>query len=848
MARVTFAQVNMAGGEVSPQLAGRADLALYFTSASWVMNFYSTTQGNARYRNGTKNAWNTKSNLAANLVSFQYNTDQAYILEFTNTVMRIYKDGGIVTATAQDITGITKANPAVVTYSGADTYANGDSVIISGVLGMLEVNNREYIVANVNAGANTFELTGINSTSYGTYTSGGTVAEIIEVVSPYLTADLFEIRYAQTADTMYIVHPDYAPRKLTRSSHTAWTLSTYDISGNPFGTTKAASQTISGITKAATAVVTYVGADTYANGDIVLIESVVGMTEVNGKRYTVRAVDTGANTFQLENCDSTLFTAYTSGGTIEEYTAFSYPSVVAFFEQRLWFGASDGFPQKVWGSVGAEHDNFVQGTLAADGLEYNISSGQVNRIRWMTGTEQFLAVGTSGGEMKISGGGVNDPITPSNITVKQVSYFGAKDVPPILLDSHVLFLQRDGITFRTFEYDAVQDGYTSVNRTLTADQITRGRYGTTDGVKQMAYQSGNPSINWCVKNDGTICTFTFEPKEQVTSWHRQIMGGSLTSGKLGKPEVESVATIPQTNAPDQVYIVVKRTINGSTVRHVEYFADQVNVPKKMDYYTGDAEDDDDAWRVDMFEAQKRLVYLDNSITWDGTVNQTMTLGAVSGSTSATAGGATFAATDVGREIWGKAGGRATITAYTSSTVVTVTVTVLFPSVSIASGNWYLTASTFYGLAHFSGATISALADGAAFSGLSVGANGAVTMDEQHSYVTFGLGYTGLYKSNDLEAGGNNGAAVTKERSLSQLGVKMLESQGAEFGTNLYDLETPNYRAAEDDLDKPPPLLTGVKMIDIPDGWETEKYIYCVQDQPLPCNIQVLAAYMTTNDG
>ena len=181
-------------------------------------------------------------------------------------------------------------------------------------------------------------------------------------------------------------------------------------------------------------------------------------------------------------------------------------------------------------------------------------------------------------------------------------------------------------------------------------------------------------------------------------------------------------------------------------------------------------------------------------------------------------------------------------------MVTVTVTVLFPSVSIASGNWYLTASTFYGLAHFSGATISALADGAAFSGLSVGANGAVTMDEQHSYVTFGLGYTGLYKSNDFEAGGNNGAAVTKERSLSQLGVKMLESQGAEFGTNLYDLETPNYRAAEDDLDKPPPLLTGVKMIDIPDGWETEKYIYCVQDQPLPCNIQVLAAYMTTNDG
>ena len=78
----------------------------------------------------------------------------------------------------QAIRGITQANPAVINYSGADTYANGDKVIISDVVGMTEVNDKEFTVANVNTGANTFELSGVNSTGYTAYTSGGTILKI----------------------------------------------------------------------------------------------------------------------------------------------------------------------------------------------------------------------------------------------------------------------------------------------------------------------------------------------------------------------------------------------------------------------------------------------------------------------------------------------------------------------------------------------------------------------------------------------------------------------------------------------------------------------------------------------
>lgn len=858
MARVTVTQQNYSAGELSKKLAGRYDLGVYYNGVEWLQNFIATVQGVASFRNGTIFVWNTRDNQEAILIPFEYNTEQAYILEFTNQKMRIIKDGGLVTMTAQAITGITKANPAVVTYSGADTYANGDRVVISGVLGMTQVNNLEFTVANVNTGANTFELSGINSTSYSTYTSGGTVAEIVEVTTPYTEAQLFEIDYAQTMDTMYIVHPSWEPRKLTRSSHTSWTLATYLITSNPFGTTKATGQAITAATQANPVVVTYTGTDTYANGDTVYISGVVGMTQLNGKNYTVANVNTGTNTFELATIDGTLYTAYTSGGLVEEFTAFSYPGVVAFFEQRLFFAASDTYQQRVWGSKsGADsYDNFSTGTGASDAVIYNIASGKANRIRWMVGTEDFLAIGTGGGEFKATGGGQDDAITPTNISVKPPSFYGSARIKPIRLDSHILYIQRDSMTTRSFEFDAIQDGYTSINRNLTSDQITRGRYGKQNGLKQLAYQSGFPSVTWGVKKDGLMTGLTFEPREQVNGWHKHVAGGTLTTGKNGKPEYGSVATIPQSEDSDQVFMTVKRTVNGQTVRYIEYFADQPNIPHQLDYYTGVKETDAEEYLQDLWEAQKRLHYLDAAVTYDGSVYATqaltLSLATVGTGRTVTAGGSIFVALGgaalVGREIWGKAGGRAKITAYTDDTHVTVQVKVAFPATAIASGDWYLTNNTFGGIQHLIGEDVVALADGGVVEGLEVNVNGQVVLDSQHSYVTIGLQYLGIIKGMGIEGGGNNGPAQTKKKSLSQLGIKLMDSLGGLIGTDIYRLQRIKYRSTADKTNRPPPLFTGVKVENIPDGWEEEKNLYFVQDKPLPFNLQLSSPYMTANDG
>lgn len=222
-------------GELTPKLHARADIQDYAQSLAHCRNFTVMRHGGIRRRPGFIWINNARdSSEAARVFNFEFSEEQAYALVFNDGYIRFYTLGGEVRQAAQSITAITKANPGVVTYSGADTYANGDKVFISGVIGMTEVNNREFEVANVNVGANTFELSGVNTTSYTTYSSAGTVEEIYEVAHPYAAADLFEIQTAQSGDTIYLAHRDYAPRKLVRTSELSWAISAIAFEDGPY--------------------------------------------------------------------------------------------------------------------------------------------------------------------------------------------------------------------------------------------------------------------------------------------------------------------------------------------------------------------------------------------------------------------------------------------------------------------------------------------------------------------------------------------------------------------------------------------------------------------------------------
>lgn len=229
---------NYVGGEVSAYMSGRVDLELFPKTLKWCQNFVVLPQGGVSYRPGNYVVGLTKNNSFGQLIRFQFSANDAYIIVATNLKFRFYRNNGVILNTAKNISGISNASEAVVT-STSHGYSNGDEVFITGVEGMPEVHNSFFLVSDQTA--NTFKLkdqfgTYVDSQTFGVYAAAGTVASIYEVTSPYAEADLELLRYAQTADLMYLTRHGYAPRKLTRTNHTSWSIGTYSRTSDPFTT------------------------------------------------------------------------------------------------------------------------------------------------------------------------------------------------------------------------------------------------------------------------------------------------------------------------------------------------------------------------------------------------------------------------------------------------------------------------------------------------------------------------------------------------------------------------------------------------------------------------------------
>src|SRR3990167_2127401 len=220
MGRASLTQNTFNAGELSSLLLGRQDVDKYGSGLFVCLNAIPLTQGAWTRRPGTAYLHQCKfHSKIARLIAFQYSITQTYILEFGEEYIRFFTSHGILTNTAQSITSITKAAVGVVTKN-SHGYSNGDRLYLSSMLGMTQLANREVVVTNQTA--NTFELydsngAAIATTGYGTFTSGN-MAEIFEVTTAFQEADLVDIRVTQSADTLYLLHPDYPPQQLVPGS------------------------------------------------------------------------------------------------------------------------------------------------------------------------------------------------------------------------------------------------------------------------------------------------------------------------------------------------------------------------------------------------------------------------------------------------------------------------------------------------------------------------------------------------------------------------------------------------------------------------------------------------------
>ena len=569
MARVAVQLTNFTGGELSPRLDGRNDLSKYSSGCKTLENMIIYPHGSAARRSGSRFIAEVKSSAAkTRLIPFEFSTTQTYMMEFGNQYIRFYKDNGQILEGDKTISGATQANPVVITAT-SHGYSNGDEISITSVAGMTELNNKRYLVANKTT--NTFEITNvdgtnINGTSFTAYTSGGVANRVYEISTPYLTAELFDIKYAQSADVMYITHPNHEVEKLSRTGHTSWTLSDVDFTKGPMQDANTTDTTLNpGATAVGTGVSLAASATTGINSGSGFLSTDVGrFVFLHGGYAKITAVtDTTNATIEiLTTLSASTATADWRLGSFSDTTG--HPSSVTFFEQRLVFAGTSNEPQTLFFSRSGDYENMdanIGGTIADDdAIIYTIASNQVNAIRFMTAT-RTLIVGTAGGEFTVSGGGTDVAITPTNILIKKQSNHGAANVDAISAGNATLFLQRAKRKIRELAYNFDVDGYLAPDMTILAEHITEG------GITQMAYQQEPNQIVWMTRSDGQLIGLTYQREQQVTAWHRQIFGGVFGSGNA---VCESVAVIPTDDTEYQVYVIVKRTINSITRRYVEY--------------------------------------------------------------------------------------------------------------------------------------------------------------------------------------------------------------------------------------------------------------------------------------
>lgn len=234
-----------------------------------------------------------------------------------------------------------------------------------------------------------------------------------------------------------------------------------------------------------------------------------------------------------------------------------YPVTTAFYEGRLWFAGTSYRPLDILGSRVNDYENVKTGTLDDDAVKFTVDSSMQNMIRWLVGQEVLL-IGTSGGEWRLGSTDPADAITPTNPMRPRIqTTYGSKEIQALLLANAVLFVDAQGRKVRGAQYifeKGESGGYDAPDYTMLSEHITES------GIVDMAFQQNPYPILWCVRDDGVLIGMVFEPGQKVWGWFRCVIDG----------DVESVAVIKGVTE-DEVWIIVKREINGSDKRYVEYF-------------------------------------------------------------------------------------------------------------------------------------------------------------------------------------------------------------------------------------------------------------------------------------
>lgn len=673
-------------------------------------------------------------------------------------------------------------------------------------------------------------------TNGATLLSGGNP---YEVVTPYASADLFDIHYVQSADVLTLVHPSYAPRELKRLGATNWTLTTASFNapiaspgaptvtpyipvsaGVNVDTYQTWSYVVTAITddnigESAPSAATAVTNNLYVTG----ASNTISWTTVTGAaRYNVYKLQGGIYGYIGSTTGTSIIDdniAPDLGVTPPIYNndfsgTGNYPGAVSYFEQRKCFAGTNKEPQKLWMTKSGT-ENVMSYSLPVkdtDRIEFRVAAREANTIRHIVPLSSLVLL-TAAAEWRVQS--VNsDAITPTSISVKPQSYIGASNVQPQIINNSLVYCAARGGHVRELGYSWQSNGFVTGDLSLRSAHL----FDNLE-ILDMAYSKAPEPIIWFVSSSGKLLGLTYVPDQQIGSWHQHDTDGAF----------ESCAVVAE-GSEDMLYVVVRRTINGVEKRYVERLSSRT------------------------FSSLQNAFFVDSGLTYNGTNTAATTMTLSGGTTWAkgelltlTASVAAFTfpgQTDVGDAIVvTDTDGtlyRLTIKSTSSTTVAQVQADKAIPAGlrNSARSTWSFARNVISGLSHLEGKQVSILVDGAVHPRRTV-TSGAIELERAGTLIHIGLPYVSdlvtLPMASQIDAAFGQG----RFKNVNKAWIRVYQSSGIFMGPSEDKLVEAKQRTTEP-YGSPPALKSQEIPIMLTPSWADSGQIFMRQKDPLPLTV------------
>jgi len=634
-------------------------------------------------------------------------------------------------------------------------------------------------------------------------------SNILEISNPYLESELFDIKFVQDSDVIYMVHPNHPIQKLIRVASNNFTLNPVDLVRGPYRdeniiSTDEVRLTGNGWSEGATLTLTASGGHTpFTSNHVGGLWKVKSGTDIAHVKITGFTSSTVVTVVAQNDVPQSLHNTASFNWSEGEFSnARGFAGAITFHEQRMVLAGS----QRVWFSKSnADYENFEVGTNSDDPFVITIASQRGDPIRWLF-SDQALFVGTAGSIFRIISSRNSPALAPDDIDAKRQISYGCSNIQPELVGQSPIYMQKNNKTARLITFDIDIDKYKAIDITVDSDHITDG------GITSFEYQQIPLSSLWTVRTDGQIARLTLEQDQEVQAWSRYVTQGNF----------ESVAIVSDAEDNDEIYAIVKRTINGVVKRFVE-----VQEPN---------------YKVDNLNR----FYVDSGLSYNGTQSSTIT---ISGNTF-TADSSTFQSGDIGKEIHQLIGkGRAKITGFTDSQNVTVSIIETFSSATLLPNEWAIAIKNITGSEHLEGETVAINSDGATVPSKIV-SGGEVEIDSAGSIIHIGLPYSSKQKNMPIESlalSGMIGTSQHKDKRIHEIVVRFADTLGGKIIDGAGNEVIIPARSLNNNMNEAPPLFNGDQEIKVATGWDKLGQIEIIQDEPQPMTIKSITYKVTIND-